>query len=141
MLVEIQNEGFLTEKQIIHSVNNTFLFLFFWLHPWHVEVPGPGVKPMPQQQLEHWQWQCRILSLLQHQRSPISNSWIPTVYCGICNSAAKQNYQQLDYMAVLSFIFSDGLITKLSLKFTIPERPDYILGYLKVWWLEDILCL
>ena len=23
---------------------------FFWLHPWHVEFPGPGIKHAPQQQ-------------------------------------------------------------------------------------------
>lgn len=25
----------------------SFFFLFFWLHPRHVEVPGPGIEPMP----------------------------------------------------------------------------------------------
>ena len=29
---------------------------FFLPHPWHVEVPGPGIKPAPQQ------WQLRILN-------------------------------------------------------------------------------
>ena len=27
-------------------------FGFFWQCLWHVEVPGPGIKPMPQQQPE-----------------------------------------------------------------------------------------
>ena len=40
--------------------------LFFWLHPWHAEVPGPGIKPMPQQWLEPLQWQCQILWELQN---------------------------------------------------------------------------
>jgi len=22
--------------------------IFFWPHPWQAEVPGPGIKPMPQ---------------------------------------------------------------------------------------------
>ena len=26
-----------------------FHFFFFWLHPQHVEVPGPGIKPKAQQ--------------------------------------------------------------------------------------------
>ena len=26
------------------------LFLFFWLHWWHMEVPGLGIKPEPQLQ-------------------------------------------------------------------------------------------
>ena len=29
--------------------NHTLLsHLFFWLHPWQVEVPGLGTEPMPQ---------------------------------------------------------------------------------------------
>ena len=27
-----------------------FFNLFFWLHLWHANVPGPGIKPMPQWQ-------------------------------------------------------------------------------------------
>ena len=27
-------------------------FFFFWLCPWHVEVPGAGIEPIPQQQPE-----------------------------------------------------------------------------------------
>ena len=27
----------------------SFFFFFFWPHPWHVEVPRPGIKPSPQQ--------------------------------------------------------------------------------------------
>ena len=23
-------------------------FVCFWLHPWHAEVPRPGIKPIPQ---------------------------------------------------------------------------------------------
>ena len=26
-----------------------FFFFFFWLHLWHVEVPEPGIEPVPQQ--------------------------------------------------------------------------------------------
>ena len=37
---------------------------FFHPHPWHVEVPGPGIRPEPRQ------WQCRILNLLSHQGTP-----------------------------------------------------------------------
>ena len=39
---------------------------FFWPYPWHVEFPGSGIKPMPQQQTEPLQWQCPILNPL-HQ--------------------------------------------------------------------------
>ena len=26
-----------------------FVDFFFWLHLWHVEFPGPGIEPAPQQ--------------------------------------------------------------------------------------------
>lgn len=32
------------------------LFIYFWLHPWHMQVPGPGVEHEPQQ------WQYQILN-------------------------------------------------------------------------------
>ena len=42
-----------------------FLFCFFWLHPQHVEVLRPRIKPAPQQWSElQQQWQ--ILNLLSH---------------------------------------------------------------------------
>ena len=36
------------------NIHSPFFF-FFWLCPRQVEVPGPGIKPMPQQ------WKCQIL--------------------------------------------------------------------------------
>ena len=33
--------------------NTPSIFLFFWLRPWHVEIPGPAIKPAP----EPLQWQ------------------------------------------------------------------------------------
>ena len=42
-----------------------FFFFFFFAAPQHVEVPGPGIEPTPQQ------WQCWILKLLGHQRTCI----------------------------------------------------------------------
>ena len=41
-----------------------FFFFFFWLHPWHAEVPRPGIKPLPQQQ------QCQIFNPLSHKGTP-----------------------------------------------------------------------
>ena len=35
--------------------------IFFWLHPWPVEVPRPGIELAPQQ------WQHWILNMLCHQ--------------------------------------------------------------------------
>ena len=41
-----------------------FLKLIIYFGLWHVEVPGPGIKPTPQQQPELLQWQCWILNPL-----------------------------------------------------------------------------
>ena len=44
----------------------------FWPCPRHAEVPGSGIKPMPQQWPEPQQRQCWILNLLSHQGTPKS---------------------------------------------------------------------
>ena len=45
-----------------------YLFLmFFWPHLWHVEVPGPGMKPEPQLQPTPQLQQCQIFNLLCHR--------------------------------------------------------------------------
>ena len=49
---------------------NTFVITFFWPCPRHVEVPGLGNEPMSQQQPKPLQWQCQILSPLNHKRIP-----------------------------------------------------------------------
>ena len=38
--------------------------------PWHVDVPRPGIEPMPQQWPEPQQWQRWILNPLCHQGTP-----------------------------------------------------------------------
>ena len=63
-----------------------FLFFFFSFLPsfwplWqHVEVPRPGVKPVPQQWLGLLQWQRQILNPLHHKGTPgtILSWWNPT---------------------------------------------------------------
>lgn len=49
-----------------------FFFLFFWLYPWHVKVPGLGMEPTPQQRPELLQWKCQFLNPLSRKRTPIS---------------------------------------------------------------------
>lgn len=36
-------------------------YFFGWLHPQHVGVPRPGIKPVRQQQPEPLQWKCQVL--------------------------------------------------------------------------------
>lgn len=40
---------------------------FSWPHPWHVEAPGPGIEPMPQQWPTALEWKPWILNLLNHK--------------------------------------------------------------------------
>ena len=42
-------------------------FLVFWPCPWHVEVPRPRIKPVPQKPPKPLQWQCQILNPLHTQ--------------------------------------------------------------------------
>ena len=44
-----------------------FFFFFFWLSPQHIEFPGPGIKPMPQQPPKPLPWKHWILNLLRHR--------------------------------------------------------------------------
>ena len=50
-------------------VSQIFLFVLFcffvWPHPQHVEVPGPGIKPTPQQQPEGLWWQSLTHSAIK----------------------------------------------------------------------------
>ena len=43
----------------VHNLEDVYFGVFFgggvcslWLHPQHMEVPGPGIEPVPLQQLE-----------------------------------------------------------------------------------------
>ena len=42
----------------------------FWLHPWYVKVPRPGIEPVQQQQPKVQQWQHWILNSLSCQGTP-----------------------------------------------------------------------
>ena len=45
-------------------------FFFFWLLPWHVEVPVPGIKPILQQWPKLLQWQYWLLNPLCYKWKP-----------------------------------------------------------------------
>ena len=45
-------------------------FIYLQSCPGPVEVPGPEIKPVPQQWPELWQWQGQILNPLSHQGTP-----------------------------------------------------------------------
>ena len=49
----------------------SFIVFYFWLHPWHVDVSEPRIKPTPQQ-LQHW-----ILNPLSHQGAPETSDLNP----------------------------------------------------------------
>ena len=48
-----------------------------------VELPGPGVKPMPQQPLKPLQWQHHILSPLHHRRTPLVDFLLMAILTGV----------------------------------------------------------
>ena len=62
-------ENSVLSSQIFCKPKITFkvIYLFIWLHLWHMEVPGPGIEPMPWQPFQLQQWQCWIVNLLSHQ--------------------------------------------------------------------------
>ena len=42
-----------------------------YLVQWHAEVPGPGIKLVPQQWPKLLQWQCQVLNPLHHKGTPM----------------------------------------------------------------------
>ena len=67
--------GSLTIDHFLPILNWKYLFLFvclfvFSMHPGHVEVPMPGIKPRLQQHPKSLQWQCQIFNLLCQQGIP-----------------------------------------------------------------------
>ena len=66
---------------IFTSSHLSFSFFFFFLEPHlrHMEVPGPGIEPMPQQQLKSQKWECPILNLLSHQGTPFHSFFYVTI--------------------------------------------------------------
>ena len=58
-----------------YNQNGLSFFSFFWgggrgTLPWHVEVPGPGIKPVAKQWPKPQRWKCQVLNPLSHQGSP-----------------------------------------------------------------------
>ena len=55
-----------------YCISCSFLFVCLFLHLRHMEVPGLGIKPMPQQKPKPLHLQRWILSPLCHKRAPVS---------------------------------------------------------------------
>ena len=74
-----------TQVENIQKTDDVFFcfcfYFYFWPCLWHVKVPWPGVKPVPQQWPEPLPWQCQILNLVSHQGTPrmwfFRNPWHP----------------------------------------------------------------
>ena len=69
------------KKRIFFCVCCLFVLGGFWLCPQHVEFPEPGIKPVPQRP-EPLQWQCQILNLLSHRRTPILKGFFFLFFIG-----------------------------------------------------------
>ena len=70
-------------------------FFFFWQHLWHVEVHGPGIKPVPQQQPKLLLWQRQILNLLGHQGTPVSLHFLFNFYLSFFLTFASDELKYL----------------------------------------------
>lgn len=57
-------------SMLSHVWVHCFVLGFFWLHPWHLEVPMLGLRPSPQQCPRLLQCQHRIFSVLCHEGIP-----------------------------------------------------------------------
>ena len=62
---------------------------FFWPLPQYVEVPGPGIEPVPQQPHKPLWWQRQVLNSLCHKGTPYANSFFAHV------SSACQSFTDL----------------------------------------------
>ena len=75
---------------------------FFWSLPYHMEVPGPGIKSVPQQWPKPQQWPFKILYPLNHQ-GPLERYFLTLV------------------LAVVSGYDTKGINSKVKI-----EKWDYI---------------
>ena len=55
-----------------------FFFFLFWLRSWHVEIPGPGIKPMLQLQPAPQLQQGLILNPLHHKGTSYDLTFDPS---------------------------------------------------------------
>ena len=70
-ILVLTNKIALHNAEGIANVKFLFIYLFIWLSPQYMEGPGPGIKPMPQQQSEPLTWQCQLLNPLHHKGTPL----------------------------------------------------------------------
>lgn len=78
--VNLQNRNICYQLQgcHIHIRKKSLLFCGgVWPHPWHVKVPGLGIKPAPWQQPKWLQWQRWVINLLYHKGTPkVTAFWV-----------------------------------------------------------------
>ena len=59
----------LVESLCVYSEVN--MYMFFWPYLQHMEVPGPGIEPMPQKQPKPPRWQHWLLNTPHQKRTPV----------------------------------------------------------------------
>ena len=134
MLRDHMGSGSFSEETIIYMVTHlqnslahdkkpkkkSLIFVFFclfWPHPWHVEVPRPGIEP-PQQQPQLLQWQCWILNPLHHRellKPKKKSDLIPPVKSYLPSQGCQCQSEFLLLRSYWSFLFLNlyfGLFTK-----------------------------
>ena len=74
----------ITKHEIIFTCGKIILHTFFWSWLWHAEVPGSGIKPVPQQWPKPQQSQCWILNQLSHQGAPDGSNFFFFFFFCLC---------------------------------------------------------
>lgn len=83
------------------------LSYFFWLCPWQVEVPKPGLEHAPQQQPEPLRWQCGV----PQENSCVTTELLSSFYFKYFSSLASL-YSPYTILTVLyiCYIFETVLV-------------------------------
>ena len=102
-----QGSNLSSSSDTIRPLGNTLHF--FWPRPQHMEVPGPGIEPVPQQ------WQCWILSPLRCKRTAAfyffkmnflfyCSGWTFVLFIFIkvkCTDSKKENHENNKVLVIL----------------------------------------
>ena len=122
-------------------INNSYYFknifiLFFWSHPWHVEVTRPGIELVPQLQPASQLWPARALSRCTRWEFPkIFSFWGSTLdYLGGGNSWRHLMYppgsaQEFTWKQLIELPFTQVILSKnFGVKWSVVSPPAPLRG-------------
>ena len=99
--------------QIIHVFCSGLWVVFFSSYslPRHVEFPGPGIKPVPEQWPKPLQWQCWIPNPLLHRRTPVMDCVLSHVRN--LPNPRLQRFSPVFFLEILVLALTSLIILKL----------------------------